>query len=187
MCLASFMAVAETIITVALPSMRRELSFSGGDAQWILSGYMLAFGGLLLLCGRTADLWGRRRLFMAGLAVFTVASLGGGLSWAPWALVTARFLQGAGAAAFVPSSLSLLTSVFVGAKLDRAVGIYSAVGALGFVVGTVGGALITELLGWRWVMFINVPVALVALLLAPAAVPESRKEGAPRSLDPAGR
>jgi MFS family permease len=143
LCLASFMAVAETIITVALTSMRRELSFSGGDAQWILSGYMLAFGGLLLLCGRAADLWGRRRLFMAGLALFAVASLVGGLSWVPWALVAARFLQGAGAAA----SLSLLTSVFVGAERDRAVGIYSAAGTLGFVVGTVGGGLSTELLG----------------------------------------
>jgi EmrB/QacA subfamily drug resistance transporter len=188
LCLASFIAVVDTtIVSIALPSMRRELDFSGADAQWILNGYALAFGGLLLLLGRAGDLWGRRRLFVAGLALFAVASLVGGLSWEPWILVAARFLQGVGAAAFVPASLSLLTVVFAeGEERNRAIGVYGAMAALGFVVGMVGGGVIAELLGWRWVLFVNVPVALAALLPAPVAVPESRNERAPRYLDLAG-
>jgi EmrB/QacA subfamily drug resistance transporter len=187
-CAASFIAVVDTtIVSIALPSMRRELGFSGADAQWILNGYALAFGGLLLLLGRAGDLYGRRRLFVAGLALFAVASLLGGFSWEPWILVAARFLQGIGAAAFVPASLSLLTAVFAeGEERNRAIGVYGAMAALGFVVGMVGGGVITEFLGWRWVMFVNVPVALAALAPAPAAIPESRNERAPRSLDLAG-
>jgi len=124
---------------------------------------------------------------MAGLALFGVASLVGGLSWALWVLVAARFLQGAGAAAFVPASLSLLIAPFAeGEERNRAVGVYGAMAALGFVVGMVGGGVVTEFLGWRWVFFVNVPVALAALLPAPAAVPESQDEGAPRALDPIG-
>jgi EmrB/QacA subfamily drug resistance transporter len=188
LCLASFMAVVDTtIVSIALPSIRRELGFSGADAQWILNGYALAFGGLLLLLGRAGDLYGRRRLFVAGLVVFGVASLLGGLSWEPWILVAARFLQGIGAAALVPASLSLLTAIFAeGEERNRAIGVYGAMAALGFVVGMVGGGVITEFLGWRWVLFVNVPVALAALLPAPAAIPESRNERAPRSLDLAG-
>ncbi len=186
--LATFIALADTTIAgIALPSMRRELGFSGADAQWILNGYALAFGGLLMLLGRAGDLWGRRRVFVAGLVVFALASLLGGLSWAPWVLVAARFLQGVGAAAFVPASLSLLAATFAqGEERNRAFGVYGAMGALGFVVGMVGGGVITEFLGWRWVMFVNVPFALAALLPAPAAVPESRDEGAPRALDLVG-
>ena len=188
LCLASFMAVVDTtIVSIALPSMRREMGFSAADAQWILNGYALTFGGLLLLLGRAGDLWGRRHLFMAGLALFGVASLVGGLSWVPWVLVVARFLQGAGAAAFVPASLSLLTATFAeGEERNRAVGVYGAMAALGFVVGMVGGGVVTEFLGWRWIFFVNVPVALAALLTAPEVVSESRDEGAPRALDPIG-
>ena len=188
LCLASFIAVVDTtIVSIALPSMRRELGFSSADAQWILNGYALAFGGLVLLLGRVGDLYGRRRLFVAGLALFAAASLVGGLSWAPWILVAARFIQGIGAAALVPASLSLLTAIFAeGEERNRAIGVYGAMAALGFVVGMVGGGVITEFLGWRWVLFVNVPVALAALLPAPAALPESRNEWAPRSLDLAG-
>ena len=188
LCLASFMAVVDdTIVTIALPSMRRDLGFSGADAQWIFSGYMLAFGGLLLLSGRVADLWGRRRMFLAGLALFGVSSLLGGLAPSPWVLISARVLQGVGAAAFVPASLSLLTATFTeGEERNRAIGVYGAMAALGFVVGMVGGGTITELLGWRWVLFVNVPVALAALLAAPAAITESRDEAAPRTLDVPG-
>jgi len=179
--------VDDTIVTITLPSMRRGLGFTGADVQWVLNGYVLAFGGLLLLCGRAADLWGRRRMFLAGLALFSVSSLLGGLAPSPWILVLARVLQGVGAAAFVPASLSLLTSIFArGEERNRAVGIYGAMAALGFVVGMVGGGMITELLGWRWVLFVNVPVALAALLAAPATVPESRDEGVPRVLDAPG-
>jgi EmrB/QacA subfamily drug resistance transporter len=188
LCLASFIAVVDTtIVSIALPSMRRELGFSGADAQWILNGYALAFGGLVLLAGRAGDLYGRRRLFMAGLALFAAASLIGGLSWEPWILVAARFLQGVGAAALVPASLSLLTAVFAeGEERNRAIGVYGAMAAGGFVVGMVGGGVITAFLGWRWVLFVNVPVALAALLPAKVAIPESRNERAPRSLDLAG-
>jgi EmrB/QacA subfamily drug resistance transporter len=188
LCAASFIAVVDTtIVSIALPSMRRELGFSGADAQWILNSYALAFGGLLLLLGRAGDLYGRRRLFVAGLALFGAASLLGGLSCEPWVLVAARFLQGVGAAALVPASLSLLTAIFAeGEERNRAIGVYGAMAALGFVVGMVGGGVITEFLGWRWVLFVNVPVALAALLPTPAVVPESRNERAPRYLDLAG-
>src|SRR5215210_5891695 len=188
LCLASFMAVVDdTIVTIALPSMRRDLGFSGADAQWIFNGYMLPFGGLLLLSGRAADLWGRRRLFLAGLALFGVSSLLGGLAPSAWVLISARILQGVGAAAFVPASLSLLTATFAeGEERNRAIGLYGAMAALGFVIGMVGGGIITEFLGWRWVLFVNAPVALAALVPSPAALPESRNERAPCSLDLAG-
>lgn len=164
--------------------MRRELGFSGSGAQWVLTGYALAFGGLLLICGRAGDLYGRRLLFLAGLAAFGVASLLGGLAPAPWALVVARLFQGAGAAAFVPASLSLLTTIFPeGERRNRAVGVYGAMAALGFAAGVVGGGAVTQLLGWRWVMFVNVPVALAVLAVAPAVIPESKDDGAPRTLD----
>ena len=188
LCAAAFMAVADTtIVSIALPSIKRELGFSGADAQWILNGYALAFGGLLLLCGRAGDLYGRRRLFLAGLAVFGVASFVGGLAPSPWLLIAARFLQGAGGAALVPASLSLLTSVFAeGEERNRAIGVYGAMAALGFVVGMVGGGVITELLGWRWVMFVNVPIALAVFVLTPLAVPESGENEARRRLDVPG-
>ena len=188
LCLASFMAVVDTtIVSIALPSMRRELGFTGADAGWILNGYALTFGGLVLLLGRAGDLYGRRRLFVAGLALFGAASLVGGFAWEPWILVFVRFIQGVGAAALVPASLSLLTAIFAeGEERNRAIGIYGAMAALGFVVGMVGGGVITEYLGWRWVLFVNVPVALATLVPAPAALPESRNERAPRSLDLAG-
>jgi EmrB/QacA subfamily drug resistance transporter len=188
LCLASFIAVVDTtIVSIALPSMRRELSFTGADAQWILNGYALTFGGLVLVLGRAGDLYGRRRLFMAGLALFAAASLVGGFSWEPWILVCARFIQGVGAAALVPASLSLLTVIFAeGEERNRAIGIYGAMAAIGFVVGMVGGGVITEFLGWRWVLFVNVPVALVALVPSTAVLLESRNERATRSLDLAG-
>src|SRR5215207_521402 len=188
LCLASFIAVVDTtIVSIALPSMRRELGFTGADAGWILNGYALTFGGLVLLLGRAADLYGRRRIFVGGLALFGAASLVGGFSWEPWILVCARSIQGVGAAALVPASLSLLTAIFAEEEdCNRAIGIYGAMAALGFVVGMVGGGVITEYLGWRWVLFVNVPVALAVLVPAPAALPESRNERAPRSLDVVG-
>jgi MFS family permease len=124
---------------------------------------------------------------VVGLALFAAASLVGGFSWDPWILVTARFFQGVGAAALVPASLSLLATTFAeGEERNRAIGVYGAMAALGFVVGMVGGGVITEYLGWRWVLFVNVPVALVTLAPAPAVLPESRNERAPRSLDLVG-
>lgn len=185
LCSASFMAVLDlTIVAIALPSIKRELGFSAGDAQWILNAYSIVFGGLLLLAGRAGDLYGRRRLFMTGLALFALASLIGGLSWEPWMLVAARASQGVGGAALVPSSLSLVTTTFAeGPERNRALGVYGAVGAIGFVAGMVLGGVITEFLGWRWVFFVNVPVALAVLLLTPTAVTESRADGGSRVLD----
>jgi MFS family permease len=117
LCLASFIAVVDTtIVTIALPSIRRELGFTGADAQWILNGYALTFGGLVLLLGRAGDLYGRRRLFVVGLALFAAASLVGGFAWERWILVCACFIQGVGAAALVPASLSLLTTIFAEGK-----------------------------------------------------------------------
>jgi EmrB/QacA subfamily drug resistance transporter len=188
LCCASFVAVLDvTIVAIALPSVRRELGFSGGDAQWILTGYALSFGGLLLFMGRAGDLYGRRRLFVLGLALFAGASLLGGLAWAPWVLVSARLLQGVGGSALVPASLALVGASFPeGEERDRAMGIYGAMAGVGFVFGMVLGGVITEFLGWRWVLFVNVPVAIAVLSLAPVAIRESKDEAAPRRLDLAG-
>jgi len=138
LCLAWFMAAADsTIVSIALPATRRKLGFSGADAQWVLNGYALAFGGLLLVCGRAGDLYGRRLLFLAGLGVFGAVSLLGGFAQSPGVLVLARFLQGAAAAGFVPAPLSLLTTIFAGGeeRRNRAIGAYGTMAALGFVVG----------------------------------------------------
>jgi MFS family permease len=188
LCCASFVAVLDlTIVAIALPSVRRELGFSGGDVQWILTGYALSFGGFLLLMGRAGDLYGRRRLFVYGLALFAAASLLGGLAWAPWVLVAARLLQGVGGAALVPASLALVATTFEeGEERNRAMGVYGAMAGVGFVFGMVLGGVITEFLGWRWVLFVNVPVAIAVLSLAPAAIRESKDEAAPRTLDLAG-
>src|SRR5215208_357818 len=188
LCCASFVAVLDlTIVAIALPSMRRELGISGGDAQWILTGYALSFGGLLLLMGHAGDLYGRRRLFVSGLALFAAASLLGGLAWAPWVLVAARLLQGVGGAALVPASLALVATTFAeGEERNRAMGVYSAMAGVGFVFGMVLGGVITQFLGWRWVLFVNVPVALAVLSLSPVAIDESKDDAAPRTLDMAG-
>jgi MFS family permease len=188
LCCASFVAVLDlTIVAIALPSVRRELGFSGGDAQWILTGYALSFGGLLLFMGRTGDLYGRRLLFVGGLAVFGAASLLGGLAWAPWVLVAARLLQGVGGAALVPASLALVSATFAeGEERNRAMGVYGAMAGVEFVFGMVLGGVITKFLGWRWVLFVNVPVAIGVLLLAPIVIQESKDEAAPRTLDLTG-
>ncbi len=183
--LASFVGTLSTsVVTVALPSIGCELDFSAGSLQWVLASYSLVSGGLLLLGGRAGDLFGRRRLLLVGLTLFALASMAGGLSASPWMLLAARTAQGMGAAAFVPASLSLVTGIFEeGSQRDRAVGIYSALGALGFATGIVLGGVLTQLLGWRSVMFAAVPIALSVLLLAPSAVPESRDPGDHRRLD----
>jgi EmrB/QacA subfamily drug resistance transporter len=188
LCCASFVAVLDvTIVAIALPSVRRELGFTGGDAQWILTGYALSFGSLLLFMGRAGDLYGRRRLFVGGLAVFGTASLLGGLAWEPWVLISARLLQGVGGAALVPASLALVAATFAeGEERNRAMGVYGAMSGVGFVFGMVLGGVVTEFLGWRWVLFVNVPVALAVLSLAPVAIHESKDEAAPRTLDLAG-
>jgi EmrB/QacA subfamily drug resistance transporter len=183
--MASFIAVVDTtIVSIALPSIRHSLGFSTSSLQWVLNAYALTFGGLLLLLGRVGDLYGRRRLFTSGLLVFGAGSLLCGLSWDPGSLIAGRFLQGVGAAAFVPASLSLLTFMFTEeSERSRAIGIYGAMAALGFVMGMVGGGLITELWGWRWVFLVNIPVVLLTLIPSFRVLKESRQEEGPRHVD----
>jgi EmrB/QacA subfamily drug resistance transporter len=187
LCLAPFLAVLDTaVVAIALPSMERGLGFAaaGVQVEWVLNGYAMALGGLLLLGGRLADVLGPRRVFVAGLAVFGVASVAGGLAAAPWMLVAARIAQGVGAAAFEPAALAMVTLLFPEpAARNRALGVFGAMVGLGYLAGMVLGGALTEWLGWRAVLFINVPVALAAVLLALALLPDRRPAGAARTLD----
>src|SRR5919112_1074417 len=188
LCLASFVAVADTtIVSIALPSMRQSMRVSAAGAQWVLNAYALVFGGLLLLAGRVGDLYGRRRMFLVGLLVFLGGSVLAGFAWGPAALIGGRFLQGAGAAGFVPASLALLTAAFTeDNNRSRALGAYGAMAAVGFVVGMVGGGVITEVWGWRWVFLVNVPVALVMVLAGRRLLAESRNPSGQRRVDVLG-
>ena len=161
-----------TIVNIALPEIGRDLGFSPVGLTWVVNAYALAFGGLLLLGGKAADRYGRRRVLVCGIALFGVASLAGGLAQSPLALILARAAQGAGAAALAPAALSLLTSTFpAGRERARAFGVWSAVNASGGAFGVVAGGLLTEYAGWRWVVFVNVPFVAAALALAVRAVP----------------
>lgn len=175
------------VVIVALPSIGRELGFSQGELQWVISAYVLLFAGFLLLAGRMADLFGRRRIFVAGLALFTVSSLYCGLAGTPAALIIARAAQGLGAALTVPAALSIITTVFPeGAERNRALAVWTAVAAAGGAAGLVLGGLITDGLGWAWIFFLNVPIGVLALVLAFVLLEESRDPEAPRRLDVAG-
>ena len=185
---ASFMVVLDfSIVNVALTSIQRELGISAASVQWVVTAYAIAFGGLLILGGRAGDLYGRRRLFMAGIAVFTAASLAGGLARDPVLLIAARVLQGGGAAMVAPAALSLITTGFPeGPRRTRALGLYGATASIGFVAGQVLGGVLVEFLSWRSVFLVNVPVGLAALLLAPRLLGESRLPRAGRHLDTVG-
>ncbi|MFL6100508.1 MAG: MFS transporter [Actinomycetales bacterium] len=176
LCAASFLAVVDTtIVTIALPTIRTQLGFSITGVQWVLNAYTLVFAGMLLLFGRLADRVGRRRAFMAGLAVFGVGSVLAAAAPTSAVLVTGRVGQGLGAAAFVPSSLSLLTVMFAEAdERSRALAAYGSMAGLGFVVGMVGGGVITQTLGWPWVFWINLPLVAAMLLWSPHVLSESR-------------
>jgi EmrB/QacA subfamily drug resistance transporter len=154
-------------VVVALPAVGRDLGFEGADLQWVVTAYVLLFGGFLLLSGRLADLWGRRRMFVAGLVLFTLASLMCGLAWSPLALVVFRAAQGLGAAFVAPAALSIIAATFVGGR-DRAfaMGIWTAVAAGGGAAGLVLGGLITDAVGWAWIFFVNVPIGAVGVALA---------------------
>ncbi len=163
-----------TIVNVALPHIQASLGFSGTGLSWVLNIYVLAFGGLLLLGARAGDLLGRRRVFLVGLALFTLSSMLGGLATSSTALLVARAVQGVGAALAAPSALSLLTAAFApGAARVRALAMYTAVSAAGGAIGLVAGGLLTELVSWRWVMFVNVPIGVVVGLLARVVVAET--------------
>ena len=167
---AAFMVVLDfSIVNVALPSIERELGMPANAVQWIVTGYAISFGGLLILGGRAADLFGRRRMFVAGLIAFSVASLAGGLAQDPVLLIAARVMQGAGAAIVAPAALSLITTGFPeGPERTRAIGLYGAVSSVGFVSGQVLGGVLVQFTSWRAVFLVNVPVGLAAAALSPA-------------------
>jgi EmrB/QacA subfamily drug resistance transporter len=185
---AFFMVILDgTIVYVALPSIDEALGFSAGGLQWVMSAYLLASGGLLLLGGRSADLLGRRRMFMVGVALFAGSSLLCGLAWSAQVLVAARVLQGTAAAILAPTALSLLTTVFEeGPERNKALGIWGGIGGVGATSGLLIGGPITEGLGWEWVFFINVPLGLGVLALCPVLLPESRAPVRRRVYDLAG-
>jgi EmrB/QacA subfamily drug resistance transporter len=183
-----FMTVADlAIVNVALPTIGRELHMAESSLQWVVTGYALTFGGFLLLGGRAADLLGRRRILMAGLAVFTASSLGCGLATTDSVLIPMRCLQGLGAAIVLPAALSIVMNMFPeGAERNKALGVWGAIGASGATVGVMAGGLLTRYVGWQYIFFLNVPIGAAALLLAPRIVPESRLDTARRRYDPFG-
>jgi EmrB/QacA subfamily drug resistance transporter/deazaflavin-dependent oxidoreductase (nitroreductase family) len=180
--LAQLMVVLDVaIVNVALPSIQRELHFAATDLEWVVNAYAIAFGGLLLLGGRTGDLFGRRRMFIIGALLFTAGSMAGGLANSSSFLIAARAAQGVGAAILAPTALSLLAATFQGAARNRALGVYSAVSAGGGAIGLLMGGIITNYLSWRWIMFVNVPVGLFLAFAAPRFL--IRAEGKPGRLD----
>jgi len=183
-----FMTVADlAIVNVALPTIGRKLHMAESSLQWVVTGYALTFGGFLLLGGRAADLLGRRRILMAGLALFTVSSLGCGLATGESVLIPMRCLQGLGAAIVLPAALSIVMNMFPeGAERNKALGAWGAIGASGATVGVIAGGLLTRYAGWQYIFFLNVPVGAAALLLAPRIVPESRLATDRRRYDPLG-
>ena len=175
------------IVIVALPSIDADLAFSAGGLQWVLSAYLLSFGGLLLLGGRAADLLGRRRMFIAGTGLFAVASLGAGLAGTEGALLTARAVQGVAAAIMTPTALSIVMTTFPeGAERNKALGIWGSTGAIGGTAAWLVGGPITDGLGWEWIFFINVPVAALVAALSPVLLGESRATVGHRRFDAAG-
>ncbi|MEU9046142.1 MULTISPECIES: MFS transporter [unclassified Kitasatospora] len=181
------LALDMSVVNVALPAIRTALGFAPLDLSWVVHLYALTFGGLLLLGGRACDLYGRRRLFVLGLAVFGLCSLAGGLAQAPWQLIAARAGQGLGAAAAAPAALAMLTTTFTeGPQRARALGVWSAVNAAGGALGVLAGGLLTEYAGWRWVMLINLPIVVAALALVPAGVPAGAQPARRERLDVLG-
>ncbi len=173
-----------SIVNVALPSIGAHLHFSRDDLTWVVNSYTLTFGGFLLLGGRMADLLGRRRMFMLGLVVFSLASLAGGLAQSETWLIAARAVQGLGAAIVSPAALSIITTTFAdGAERNRALGIWGAVAGAGGAAGVLLGGILTSGLSWRWVLFVNVPIGLIAAGLAPRVLLESRREEAGSTFD----
>jgi EmrB/QacA subfamily drug resistance transporter len=173
-----------SIVNVALPSIGSHLRFSHNDLSWVVNAYTLTFGGFLLLGGRMADLLGRRRMFMLGLVLFSLASLGGGLAQSEGWLIVARAVQGLGAAIVSPAALSILTTTFAeGAERNRALGIWGAVAGAGGAVGVLLGGILTSGLNWRWVLFVNVPIGIAAAAMAPRVLVESRSEEESRTFD----
>jgi EmrB/QacA subfamily drug resistance transporter len=188
LCSAQFVVVLDaSIVNVALPSIGEALDFSQGNLPWVVNAYVLTFGGFLLLGGRTADLLGRRRVFMGGLLLVAVASLLAGFAATEGQLIAARAAQGLGAAIISPAALSIVTTTFKdGAERNRALGVWGAVAGSGGAAGVLLGGILTDGLGWEWVLWVNVPVSLIALALSPRLIAESRAEHETRAFDVAG-
>jgi EmrB/QacA subfamily drug resistance transporter len=185
---AFFMTILDvSIVNVALPTIAEKLHFSRGNLQWVVTAYALTFGGFLLLSGRAADLLGRRRVFMVGVALFSVASLVCGLSTSDGMLIASRAVQGVGGAIVSASALSIVSTTFTeGAERNKALGIWGALGGSGAAVGVLLGGILTKYLGWEWIFFVNVPVGALVLALTRSVVHESRVETEDRSFDPLG-
>jgi EmrB/QacA subfamily drug resistance transporter len=188
LCVAFFMVILDAqIVILGLPSIEADLGFSADGAQWVMSAYLLSFGGLLLLGGRSADLLGRRRMFMIGTSLFLISSLACGLAWTGPVLIAARVVQGVSAAIMAPTALSILMTTFEeGAERNKALGIWSAIGGVGATAALLIGGPLTDGLGWEWIFFINIPVALGLLALSPRLLRESRSENPERAYDVAG-
>ena len=188
LCAAQFMVVLDaSIVNVALPSIGTALDFSQDDLSWVVNAYVLVFGGFLLLGGRLADLLGRRRVFVVGLAIFSAASLLGGFATTDTQLIVARALQGLGGALFSPAALSIITATFrQGADRNKALGAWGAVAGSGGAVGVLLGGVLTDFAGWEWVLWVNVPIGLAAALLAYRLVPESHATDMRRNFDVPG-
>jgi EmrB/QacA subfamily drug resistance transporter len=188
LCVAQFVVVLDaSIVNVALPSIGKGLHFSEANLPWVVNAYVIAFGGFLLLGGRAADLLGRRRVFMAGLVIVAIASLAAGFASNQGQLIAARAAQGLGAAIISPSALSIVTTLFRdGAERNKALGAWGAVAGSAGAAGVLLGGILTDSLGWEWVLWVNVPVSLIALALTPGLIPESRSASATRHFDAAG-
>ena len=185
LCMAQFVVVLDaSIVNVALPTIGESLQFSQGNLSWVVSAYVLTFGGFLLLGGRLADLLGRRRVFIGGLVLFAAASLVGGFAESEATLIAARAVQGLGAALLSPAALSIITTTFSdGAERNKALGMWGAVAGSGGAAGVLLGGILTEYAGWEWVLWVNVPIGIGAALLAPRLILESRAESETRTFD----
>jgi len=183
LCVAQFVVVLDaSIVNVALPSIGSALDFSQSNLAWVVNGYVLTFGGFLLLGGRMADLLGRRRVFMGGLVLFALASLAGGFAQSEGQLIAARAVQGLGAAILSPAALSIVTTMFRdGAERNRALGVWGAVAGSGGAAGVLLGGVLTDTLGWEWVLWVNVPIGIGAAAIAPALIAESRSSSQTRN------
>jgi EmrB/QacA subfamily drug resistance transporter len=188
LCAVQFMVVLDVaIVNVALPTIKNALNFSDANLQWVVSAYTLTFGGFLMLGSRLADLLGRKRLFMAGLVLFSAASLACGLSQSDTQLIVFRAIQGLGAAVISPAALAILTTTFAeGEERNKALAIWGAIAGTGGAVGVLLGGILTDQVGWEWIFFLNVPIGLIVILAGQRVLHESRVELGSRSLDIAG-
>jgi EmrB/QacA subfamily drug resistance transporter len=188
LCSAQFVVVLDaSIVNVALPTIGEALDFTESSLPWVVNAYVLTFGGFLLLGGRLADLLGRRRIFMIGLVVFALASLAGGLATSSGQLIAARAVQGLGGALLSPAALSIVATTFKdGAERNKALGVWGAVAGSGGAAGVLLGGVLTEYLGWEWVLWVNVPIGIAAAAIAPTLLAETRDEGEVRHFDVAG-